>query len=554
MEPRAEAPADPGGPGESGAAPLGVKGIAGAAAVISAGNLLSRVLGLGREQLAAGLFGAGDQIAAFQIADNVHTLLFDLVMSGMLEAAMIPVLTVWALNTVGSRAELRRVSGALVTLALLIVGGLTLLGVIFAPAVVDAMTRLGGADGARADATTALAVTMVRIILPAVLFLAVGDVLMSVLYALDRPGPPALAAAARNAAIVVAMLLLSTRLGVRSMAVGVVVGGVAIVAVQLPALAQERALPRLNLEFGHPAVRTVFGLYLPIFLGLIVSTAMVVVDRNLAWRAEADALGAMRYATTLVQFVLGLVAAGISLASLPRLSRHFDEGDEAAFRATLGQALGFVTLLIFPAVFGLAALGRPTVDLLFRHGETGGSASRLIVIALLGYLPGHLFAAYDQVLIFAFYARKNTRTPVLVGVGSAVVYLAAAILLSREYGMIGLVIANSLQFAAHTVVMFLLGWRVFGLRSADLRRVVGRCGAAAALMAGAALLVWLVLRSVMPEPGSAGGGIASKSALLVVPATVGAIVYLAAISKLRVREFESLRAAVMGRFAGKFGC
>src|SRR5687767_5083311 len=110
--------------------PVG-SGIAAAAILIMLGNLLSRVLGLAREQLASGLFGTGDRIAAFQIADNVHTLLFDLIISGMLQAALIPVLIEWAGPDTASRWELRRVSGALLVLVTAVVGGAVVLGVVF---------------------------------------------------------------------------------------------------------------------------------------------------------------------------------------------------------------------------------------------------------------------------------------------------------------------------------------------------------------------------------------------------------------------------------------
>jgi putative peptidoglycan lipid II flippase len=187
---------------------------------------------------------------------------------------------------------------------------------------------------------------------------------------------------------------------------------------------------------------------------LIVSAMVVVVDRNLAWRAETDAVGAMRYATTLVQLILGLVVAAVSLAVLPQLSyRHANE-DDIGFSDKLVQALKLVTVLLVPAVVGMAVLAEPIVSLLFEHGKTGPDASRLIVAALLLYLPGHLLAGYDQVLIFSFYARKNTLLPVVIGVVASLGYLLAAFALFDRYEMRGLVIANSIQFAVHTGLMF----------------------------------------------------------------------------------------------------
>src|SRR5688572_23679446 len=129
-------------------------GVAKAALLITAGGLASRVLGLVREQLAAGYFGAGDDVAAFQIADNVQTLLFDLVVSGMLQAALVPVLVMFAATS--DRLQLRRISGAVATVAVLTVGVACILGWIFTSEIVRVMTSLGADGSARPEATVAL--------------------------------------------------------------------------------------------------------------------------------------------------------------------------------------------------------------------------------------------------------------------------------------------------------------------------------------------------------------------------------------------------------------
>jgi len=521
--------------------------IAGAAIIIMLGNILSRVLGMAREQLAAGLFGTGDAIAAFTIADNVHTLLFDLLISGMLQAALVPVLAQWSAPDPETRHELRRIAGALATLAVLVVGGVSVLGIFFAPAVVRLMTALSG-EHAHDPATTTLTITLVRLILPALVFLALGTVLMGTLYALERVTAPALSVAVRNAAIVIAMLLLAGQMGVKSMAIGVVAGAMAIALMQIPPLARAGALPRPNLQIWHPAVRRILRLYLPIFLGLIANTVAVVVDRNLAWGAERDALGAMRYATTLVQLVLGLVAAAISLAALPTLSRHFTAGDDERFQATLEKALVMTTVLIVPAVFGLAAVSRPTVDLLFRHGATDEHGARLIVIALLGYLPGTLFAAYDQILIFAFYARQNTRTPVIVGVFAIGVYFLVALTLVHRLGMLGLVLANSAQFAAHALVMWILAGRALGqLGSPALWVTVRGCVGAALTMAGLVLLIWRALDATLPAGTSPWLQAGREFLLVAVPVAAGAGWYAGALHLLHVEEIGTLRRALLAR-------
>ena len=520
----------------------GKSGLARAALLITAGGLASRVLGLVREQLAAGYFGAGNDVAAFQIADNVQTLLFDLVVSGMLQAALVPVLVMYAAS--GDRLQLRRISGAVASVAVLTVGAACVLGWLFTSEIVQVMTSLGVGDSARPEATVALTEDLVRIVLPGVLFLALGTVLSAVLYSLNEPAGPATALAARNLAIVVAIVLFAGSLGVKSMAVGVLIGGALVAAIQVPWLLRLGALPIPNLRLREPAVRQIGRLYLPVFLGLIVSTVQVIVDRNLAWRAEADALGAMRYATTLVQSVLGLVAAAISLAALPVLATHFTNRDEERFDQTLLHALRLVTVLILPAVLTLAVLARPVTRLLFEHGETGPSEARSIAIVLVAYLPGTLFAAFDQILIYAFYARRSTWTPVLVGVGAVGAYFATAALLSDQYGAAGLAIANSVQFVAHTLV---LGWLFRNRLSGLLARFLPAlrwAGAGAILCAAAAFLTSSLVRA-------ATSGLVNEFAAVIVPIAVGGALYLAVMTRSGIEEIDLVTGRLAAHLPGR---
>jgi putative peptidoglycan lipid II flippase len=513
-------------------------GVARAALLITAGGLASRLLGLVREQLAAGYFGAGDDVAAFQIADNVQTLLFDLVISGMLQAALVPVLVDVAGES--RRADLRRISGTVATVAFLIVGLATAVGWMFTGQLVELMTSLGAGDQGRSAETVAVTEQMVRIVLPGVLFLAIGTIFSAVLYSLGRASGPATALAARNLVVVMAILVFAEGSGVKSMAYGVLVGGALVAAIQLPWLIALRAVPRPNLHLTDPAVRQIGRLYLPVFLGLIISTVQVIVDRNLAWRAEADALGAMRYATTLVQSVLGLVAAAISLAALPVLATHFANRDEELFDRTLILALRLVTVLIVPAVLVLAVLARPVVRLLFEHGETGAGEGSSIAKVLLAYLPGTLFAAYDQVLIYMFYSRRSTWIPVLVGVFSVGAYFLAAGALANRYGAAGLAIANSAQFVTHTLV---LGW----IARARIRGVLGGvrdlAPIAVAAAVAAAAMAWLCYRGISV---ATSGDIEEFGAVLI-PGGLAAAIYLVALIVGRVPELAIIQERIAAR-------
>lgn len=515
--------------------------VARAAGVLMVGVVLSRILGLVREQITSYFWGTTNEVAAFTIADNVHTMLFDLVISGMLQAALVPVLSTYA----DQRDEFRRIVGGLLMWVLLVVGGAVALVALAAPWVVWAMTALGGGEAARGAATFQLTIRLVRLIVPAVLFLAVSTVLMAALYALQRFTQPSLALSVRNAAIVTCALLLGHTIGIASLVLGVLLGALGLVVLQLWGLRD--CLPRLNLQLWHPAIRRIFILYLPIFLGLFANTVALTIDRNLAWGVDPHALGAMRYATALNQMILGLVAAATSLAALPTLSRHAAAGDEHSYQRTLSLGLKFVALLIFPATLGMAALSWPVVTFLFYHGATDLEGARAIWIALLGYLPGTLCAAFDQVLIFAAYARQNTRIPVLVGVFSVGVYFVVALTLVRPLGMLGLVLGNTAQFIAHTLVMWWILRRWLGrVGDGTVARTLRAAGIASLVMALIVTIVVLTISHwVVPEQQS----LLARAALVSLGLMVGVLIYGAVLRRFQVPEFQFLLQALRTRLA-----
>lgn len=537
---------------ESRARPQHSGGIAIAALILMFGNVISRVLGLVREQLAAGLFGTGDDIAAFTVADNIQTLLFDLLASGALQAALIPVLAQWASSSLGDQREIRRIGGTLLSGVLLVVGIAVIIGEIYAPNLVNALILISGDDQARGPETVELTIRLVRIVLPAALLLCLATVLQAMLYSIEKVMAPALSTAVRNLAIVIVTSLFGARWGVEAMAWGTVIGAALIIVIQVPPLIRHDIMPVPAFDWRHPALRQMGALYIPVFLGLIFNSVAVIVDRGLAWGAGENALGAMRYATTLVQLTLGIVAAAISLAALPTLSRHFQANDTVAFRNTLGRALTMVTMLIFPATFGLATLSDPISRLLFGYGATTEVGVGQISLALLGYLPGTLMAAYDQVLIFAYYSRQNTRIPVVIGVAAVGVYFLVALSLVDRFGMMGLVLANSAQFVFHAIVIWWFGRQHFGWTPLpSLRILVPRVALSALSASALAWLAWYNLEWLarydvrLPD-------MAWRLALVLVPAAIFTFAYGAMVSLLAPVVVNQIGDLVRGRLPARF--
>jgi len=440
--------------------------LARSASLLSIGAVASRVLGLAREMVIASYFGATGPVSAFTAASTAPKMLYDFLVGGMLSAALVPVLSDYARldrsrldsaqeadqppegANVGPNPELVRLVGALLSLAVVTLAGLALLMVVFAPQVAELLA--GGFDDFD-HALLPLTARLVRLMAPVVWFISMAGLLTGVLFALQRFSVPALASAVYNLGIVVAAPLLAGRVGIVSLAVGVLAGG--MVQFGLMAWDVRRAGLKFTVRWSHPALGRIVLLYLPIAAGLIVAQFQVGLDRRLASGTGVQSIAWMSKATTLQQMPLGMISVAISLAALPRLSQQFAAGDEGAYRATLARGLRMVIVMIVPLLVGLGLLAEPTVRLLFERGQFTADDTAQVVSALQVYLVGALFASIDFPLIYAFYARNDTLLPALVGVLSVLVYAVLALALIEGLGFLGLVWADTAKQGAHAVVM-----------------------------------------------------------------------------------------------------
>jgi putative peptidoglycan lipid II flippase len=496
------------------------RGIALAALLIAAGNIASRLLGLARVTAIALFFGRSAGVDAYAAAWVVPNTIYDVLIAGAVSAVFVPVFSEYA---EGDRGEFGRVVSGVVTCVLLLLLALIALLAWQAPLAARLLIQASRPD------VYAQTVHLIRLLLPAVLLMGLAGMATAILHAQRKFLLPATIGAIFNAGVILGAALLHDRLGVASLAVGAAVGALGQVAIQALGLRGLRYRPALNLR--HPAMRRIARLYAPVALGIVFLIAGTIVDRRLASGFPA-ALATMQYATTLIQFPLALVAAAIARAVLPTLSRQSAAANQAAFSETLAIGLKVVLLLVTPATIGLAALAVPITALLFERGAFGAADTLATARALWFYLPGLPAIAVAQLLIFAFYARKNTLIPSLAQGAAIGLYLltALALLRSTRLGFLGLVLANSAQWIGHMLLLAILLWRVLPLRGARLGEALAKTAAAGALMA----IVMLLLVG-MVHPATPGHG---ALASIAITGGLGALCYVGACVALRVEALE----------------
>jgi putative peptidoglycan lipid II flippase len=491
------------------------------AGVVSAAVLASRVLGLVREQVFATFFGAGKELDAFITAFRIPNLLRDLFAEGALSAAFVTTFT-HELERKGEGAAWRLASLVVNALAV-VVGGLCLLGICFAPAITRAIAP-GFAD---VPGKIELTVHLTRIMFPFLLLVALAAVAMGVLNTRNRFGVPAAASAFFNLGSVIGGLacvawlapgylgtVVATMRGVAGpppdpaltaraisgMAIGTLVGGLLQLLVQVPSLRRVGYRYQPVLAPRDPALRQVLRLMAPATIGAAAVQVNVFVNNNFASFLGNGPVSWLNVAFRLMQLPIGLFGVAIGTVTLPLVSRHAARGDAEAMRSALRQALEMVALLCIPAAAGLAWFGVPVIGLIYEHGRFTAADTVAAARALAGYAIGLAGYAGIKVVAPAFFALNDARTPMRVSLLSIVVNFALNWLFVRVlgFGALGLALSTSAVAIANCAILLLMLRRRLGPFGRGLGGAIVRIAVATALMLVAAIAVDATLAGWLP--------------------------------------------------------
>lgn len=481
--------------------------IARSAGVVAGATLVSRILGYLRDMIVAFALGASMSADAFFVAFRIPNLLRRLFGEGSLTMAMIPVYS-RIREEQGQEAADATARSALMWLAL-ILGVITVI-VELAAGPVTSLIAPGFRDTPELfDLTTKL----LRICFPYIILISGVALCMGVLNAGDRFLAPALAPTLLNLSLIAAALIAYWQGWnvAESLAWGVLVGGVAQWLLQQPFLASIGFSWRGPRSWRDPGVRRIGLLMLPTVFGAAVYQLNILLGTVLASFLPAGSVSYLYYADRLVQFPLGVFGIAVSTAALPSLSRLAAQKKDAEFSSTLRMALGLTLFICLPSMAGLLALGEPIINLLFGRGAFSDQAVQATGAALWAYAWGLPFIALSRPLVAAFYAREDTKTPVLVAVVSLAVNIGLGAYLMQSYGHVGL----ALGLTAASVCNFTLLWGLLTRRAGTVLPVVSilKSGALcvgvyyAARWSGGLGLWWLALIPVWAVLYFVGAGL-----------------------------------------------
>lgn len=464
-----------------------------AAAVIGGATFVSRVLGFIRDMVVASRFGASSAADAFYVAYRIPNLLREMFAEGSISAVFIPVFTEYL--TKRSKEEAVHLANASFTIILIILSGISIIGIIFTPTIVALIAPGFGGEAGKAYLT----ILMTRIMFPFLLFIGIAAQAMGILNSLRSFAAPAMAPAIFNIVIIASTLLISPifERPILGVAIGVLLGGVVQFLYQLPSLRRNGFAPGLLLDPFHPGVKRIALLILPVMLGLSVSQINILVNTILASYLPEGSVTYLYYGMRLIQFPLGMFGVAIATAILPTMSAQVAGGEIGEMRETLSFGMRLVLFITFPAIAGLIFFRVPIIHLLFQHGEFGYKATMGTATALLYYSLGLWAFAGVRIAVPAFYSMQDTATPVKVAILSLVVNIALNILLITPLGHGGLALASSISSSLN---LLLLLWILRG----KIGRIDGRNIARSSLKALFASSIIVLLGIVISYNGAWG--------------------------------------------------
>jgi putative peptidoglycan lipid II flippase len=417
-------------------------------------TLLSRLLGFVRDVVVATIFGAGPVFDAFLIAFKIPNFMRRLFGEGAFSQAFVPILAEYRQKRSPEevRAFVNHIAGTL---------GVALLIVVAIAEIIAPVITMVFAPGFIHDPVRFMYAThMIRITFPYLLLIALTAFSGATLNTFGRFGVPAFTPVLLNLAMIAVALWWAphTQVPIYVLAWGVLIGGVAQLAAQLPFLHRIKMFPIPKLQWRDPGVLRVLKLMIPALFGVSVAQLSLLIDNFFASFLPAGSISWLYYSDRLTYLPLGVIGVALATVVLPNLASHHSTDSKKAYSDTLDWALRTVMVIGVPCAVGLFILAGPLIATLFKHGAFNTFDVLMTRRSLWAFsvgLPGFMLV---KILASAFYSRQNIRTPVKIAAVAMVINLLFNLILIHPLAHAGLALATSIAslFNAACLLVFLL--------------------------------------------------------------------------------------------------
>jgi putative peptidoglycan lipid II flippase len=499
-------------------------------AIFSVATGLSRIAGLIREVVAAGYFGTTGAASAFTLAFQIPNLIRALVADAALSSAFVPVFS--DLLEHKRRKEAYQLASALAGLLLVAVGGLSLLFILIAPAVIP---LFAGKDFT--PELTHLCVGLSQVLFPIVVLLALNGLFVGILNAHDHFTIPAIAPLVWNVVIIVGLVGLQPLFHgddkLYAYAIGVLAGTVVQLAMTFPALKRigypvfRLSLPRR----GDLRVRRVLVLMLPVSVGLGLINIDLVLNSQIGWLISDHAPRAIDAAFRIYMLPQGMFSVAVATVLFPQLSRLASRRDHAGLQAVTGVGIRQIALLLLPAAAATLVLATPIVRLVYQRGEFNAESTRETAEALFWFAFSLPFNGWNLLLTRTFFSLQKPWLPTTLALGSLIVNAGVSFALYKPLGIAGVVLGTAISNAVLTALeAYWLRQELGGLELAASARAIALMLLASGILAGLTYFGWWAVDDIL------GSSLIAQVLSVGIGLTLGAMGYAVLVLGLRIPE------------------
>lgn len=477
--------------------PSHLRQLARAASLVMFFFVTSRTLGLLRDVIITQQFGTSREYEAYLAAFRIPDFIFNIVASGALASAFIPLFS--ALVARGELPRSWQLASHVINLVFVAMTAIALIVAFFAEPLVKATVAVGFSP-----VEQLLTVHLMRLMLVTPIVFGVSGIVMGVLNSHQHFVLPALAPVMYNVGIIGGALWLAPQpaFGVYGLALGVVVGACLHLLVQVPWLVRARMEYRLELGLHDENVRAVIRLMLPRTLGIAAVQINFLVNTILASTLPEGRLAAFSLAFALMLLPEGVIAQSIGTVLFPTFSQLVARNERGALRQSFSMGLRVVFFLTIPASLGLILLGTPIIQLLYARGAFTTESTVQTAFALQFFAVGLFAHSGLEIVTRAFYALHDTATPVKIGVAAIALNIVLSLVLLPVLAQGGLALANSLATMAEMLILiYLLRSRMGGVNGMQILRSLGKILPAALVMGLAIVLCLMVGMNVWLRAG-----------------------------------------------------
>jgi putative peptidoglycan lipid II flippase len=515
--------------------------------VVSGLTMVSRVLGLARESITAAIFGVSPLVSAFFTGQTLPNLFRRLLAEGALTASFVPTLhdELETNQRAGAFRLVNQVTSWLLVVSTAVVAvAMALLG---QDRLVLAVTRGFHLDP-DAQERWLLFAWFAVVLFPYLIFVSLAAAFSAALQTLHRFIEPALSPVWLNLSQI-GLLLAAMRWAhgdqILWLCAGVLLGGFLQAAVPAVTLMKEGWRPAFDFHLSEP-VRAMLRLMAPTVFASSVYLVNMSVSRLVGLSLNDAAVAVLNFAQRLMELPIGVFAVAVSTVVFPLITRYAAAGDHANLASAYRKGMRLILVINIPAATGLALLALPIIRLLFQRGAFNAAATVDMTPVLVANALGLPFFSFVNLALRAFYAQKDTRTPVRAAILSFAINLALSFALMGPLSTVGLALASTIAMGVQAVYLqWHLARKQEGLAFHHLAGDLGKIAVASLVMGGfVAAAWWGWTRAMSPTKWNDATGLA-----LIIAGAVG--VYAALLWLLKIEGRDDL-AAMWSKVRAKF--